>query len=587
MNYKIIITIFLTIFFSSKLLLAIEEIDDYKSAPEGKISNIGNAKYALAKTFMVVTADPRATISAKRILEAGGTAMDAAISAQMILNLVEPQSSGIGGGAFILYYDAKTKNIYAWDGREKAPMNFSESILLNPNGKKKGFIEAVSGGLAVGVPSLVPMLEKAHEIHGNMPWKSLFDDAIKLSTEGFIVGNRLAKLISRAPHLKNQEIAKEYFNIDNGGLQEGDLKKNLKFAESLKLIRDNGSKAMLHGKLAANILSTVIEYKINPGVMTKDDFDFVKPVLTKPICGNYRQWKICGMGPPSSGGITILQILGILNNFDLTSENPNDSEVWHLFLEASKLAYTDRGYYIADSDFINVPIEKMLDEKYLKERSKLIKKTSIISNPQKGKFKNVKASNLGKDSTSERPSTTHLSIIDKYGNALALTSSIEFMFGSGLMTSGFLLNNQMTDFSFYPKDKEGNLIANRPEGKKKPRSSMSPTLVFDSEGELRMILGSPGGSQIICYVAASLVRMIDLNISPEKITEQPNICNRGFKSDVEAGIIGDILAKELEKKGHEINRKSMTSGIHLIYKDNKEKLHGIADQRREGSAFGL
>ena len=204
MNYKIIITIFLTIFFNHKFLLAIEEVDDYQASPEGKVSNIGNAKYAVAKTFMAVTADPRATISAKRILEAGGTAMDAAISAQMILNLVEPQSSGIGGGAFILYYDAKTKNIYAWDGREKAPMNFSENIFLNSNGKKKGFIEAVSGGLAVGVPSLVPMLEKAHEIHGNMPWKSLFDDAIKLSTEGFIVGNRLAKLISRAPHLKNQ-----------------------------------------------------------------------------------------------------------------------------------------------------------------------------------------------------------------------------------------------------------------------------------------------------------------------------------------------------------------------------------------------
>ena len=587
MNYKIIIIIFLTVFSSNKLLLANEKIDDYKSSPEGKISNIGNAKYNIAKSYMAVTADPRATISAKRILEAGGTAMDAAISAQMILNLVEPQSSGIGGGAFILYYDAKTKNIYAWDGREKAPINFSESIFLNSNGKKKGFIEAVSGGLAVGVPSLVPMLEKAHEVHGNMPWNTLFDDAIKLSTEGFIVGKRLAQLSSRAPHLKNQETAKEYFSIDNGGLREGDLKKNIEFAESLKLIRDNGSKAMLHGKLAVNILSTVIKNKSNPGVMTKNDFDFVKPVLTKPICGNYRKWKVCGMGPPSSGGITILQILGILNNFELTSKNPNDSEVWHLFLEASKLAYTDRGYYIADSDFIDVPIEDMLDEKYLKERSKLIKKTSIISNPKKGKFKNDKTSHLGLDSTSEKPSTTHLSIIDKYGNALALTSSIEFMFGSGLMTSGFLLNNQMTDFSFYPKDKEGNLIANRPEGKKKPRSSMSPTLVFDSEGELRMILGSPGGSQIICYVAASLVRMIDLNISPEKITEQPNICNRGFKSDVEAGIIGDILTKELEKKGHEINRKSMTSGIHLIYKDIKEKIHGIADQRREGSAFGL
>ena len=587
MYYKIIIAILFTFFLNNSLLLANEEIDEYKSSPEGKVSNTGNAKYSITKNFMAVTADPRATISAKRILEAGGTAMDAAISAQMILNLVEPQSSGIGGGAFILYYDAATKNIYAWDGREKAPMNFSENIFLNSNGKKKGFIEAVSGGLAVGVPSLVSMLEKAHEVHGNMPWNTLFDDAIQLSKEGFIVGKRLAKLTSRAPHLKNQETAKEYFSIDSGGLREGELKKNLEFSKSLELIRDNGSQAILHGKLADNILSTVIEHKNSPGVMTKNDFDFVNPLLTKPICGNYRTWKICGMGPPSSGGITILQILGILNNFNLNSENPNDSEVWHLFLEASKLAYTDRGYYIADSDFTDVPIEDMLDEKYLKDRSKLIKKTSIILNPKKGKFKNNNAQYLGIDSTSEKPSTTHLSIIDKYGNALALTSSIEFMFGSGLMTSGFLLNNQMTDFSFYPKDKEGNLIANRPEGQKKPRSSMSPTLVFDSKGDLRMILGSPGGSQIICYVAASLVRMIDLNISPENITEQPNICNRGFRSDIEEGIIGDALAKELEEIGHKIKRKSMTSGIHIIYKDSMKNLHGVADQRREGSAFGL
>tara|TARA_B100001059_G_scaffold90187_2_gene88804 strand:- start:3045 stop:4808 length:1764 start_codon:yes stop_codon:yes gene_type:complete len=587
MYYKIIIAILFTIFFNNSLLLANEEIDEYKSSPEGKVSNTGNAKYSITKNFMAVTADPRATISAKRILEAGGTAMDAAISAQMVLNLVEPQSSGIGGGAFILYYDAKTKNIYAWDGREKAPMNFSESIFIDPNGKKKGFIEAVSGGLAVGVPSLVSMLEQAHEVHGNMPWRLLFNDAIQLSKEGFIVGKRLAKLTSRAPHLKNQETAKEYFSIDSGGLREGELKKNLEFAKSLELIRDNGSQAILHGKLADNILSTVIGHKNSPGVMTKNDFNFVNPLLTKPICGKYRTWKICGMGPPSSGGITILQILGILNNFNLNSENPNDSEVWHLFLEASKLAYTDRGYYIADSDFTDVPIEDMLDEKYLKDRSKLIKKTSIILNPKKGKFKNNNAQYLGIDSTSEKPSTTHLSIIDKYGNALALTSSIEFMFGSGLMTSGFLLNNQMTDFSFYPKDKEGNLIANRPEGQKKPRSSMSPTLVFDSEGDLRMILGSPGGSQIICYVAASLVRMIDLNISPENITEQPNICNRGFRSDIEEGIIGDALAKELEEIGHKIKRKSMTSGIHIIYKDSMKNLHGVADQRREGSAFGL
>ncbi len=509
MNYKMIITLFLAILLNNKLLFATDGADDYKTSPEGKIGNIGNAKYSVAKKFMAVTADPRATSSAKRILEAGGTAIDAAISAQMVLNLVEPQSSGIGGGAFILYYDAKTKNIYAWDGREKASMNFFEDVFLNSNGKKKGFIEAVSGGLAVGVPALVSMLEKVHSIHGKMPWNGLFEDAITLSTEGFIVGKRLEKLISRAPHLKNQKTAREYFNIDNGGLKSGDLKKNKKYAESLKIIRDTGSKAMLNGKIADDILSTVTSRIANPGLMVKEDFSFVNPILTKPVCGNYRKWKICGMGPPSSGGITVLQILGI------------------------------------------------------------------------------HARHLGIDSTSEKPSTTHISIIDKYGNALALTSSIEFMFGSGLMTSGFLLNNQMTDFSFYPKDEKGNLIANRPEGKKKPRSSMSPTLVFDAKGELKIVLGSPGGSQIICYVAASLVRMIDLNISPGKVTEFPNICNRGFKSDIEEGVIGDILSKSLENKGHKINRKSMTSGLHIIYKDYMGNLHGIADQRREGSAFGL
>ena len=587
MAYKIIIIFFMSVIIFTKLTVAADETDSFKSSPEGSLSNIGKSKYNKSNNYMAVTADHRATKSAIRILELGGTAIDAAISAQMVLNLVEPQSSGIGGGGFILYYDAKTRNIYAWDGREKAPMNFSERVFLNSDGKKKGFIEAVSGGLAVGVPSLVTMLEKAHEVHGNMQWKLLFEDSIKLSTEGFVVGKRLSKLTSRAPHLKNQNTAREYFNIDNGGLQEGKLKKNLKFADTLKLIRDNGSKAMLTGELADNIFTTVSEHKISPGLMIKKDFSFVKPVLTTPICGKYRKWKICGMGPPSSGGITVLQILGILNNFKLSSDNPNDPEVWHLFLEAAKLAYTDRGYYIADNDFIDVPIELMLDEKYLKERSKLIKKTSIISNPQKGKFNNDNTKYLGIDSTSEKPSTTHLSIIDKYGNALALTSSIEFMFGSGLMTSGFLLNNQMTDFSFYPKDKEGNLIANRPQGKKKPRSSMSPTLVFDSEGELRIILGSPGGSQIICYVAASLVRVIDLNIRLENITEQPNICNRGFKSDIESGTIGDILTKELENKGHKINRKNMTSGIHMIYKDNVKKLYGVADQRREGTAYGL
>ena len=586
MIFKIIITWFISIIILSKLTIAKDEIDSFKSSPEGSVSNIGKSKNSIANNYMVVTADYRATESAIRILELGGSAIDAAISAQMVLNLVEPQSSGIGGGVFLLYYDAYSKTIEAWDGREKAPINYSQDIFLSSDGKKKGFIEAVSGGLAVGVPSLVSTVEKVHNKYGKLPWNYLFKDAINYSEEGFIIGKRLEKLITRAPHLKNQKYAKDYFELDKGGLKAGALKTNHEFASSLRAIRDDGSKALLKGKLANNILSTVVNHKLNPGRMVNEDFNLVNPVLTKPVCSSYRSWKICGMGPPSSGGITVLQILGILNNFDLRSKSIANTNVWHLFLEASKLAYTDRGYYIADNDFINIPIKELLDPIYLKERSLLIKNDEIIKNPTKGNFKKYKASFLGQDVTSEESSTTHISIIDGNGNGIALTSSIEFMFGSGLMTSGFLLNNQMTDFSFYPKDKEGNLIANRPEGKKKPRSSMSPTLVFDPSGNLRMVLGSPGGSQIICYVAASLVRMIDLNIKPENVTHLPNICNRGFASFVEKGEKGDILSEELERIGHEIKRKNMTSGLHIIVKDLDGYYHGVADQRREGTAAG-
>jgi len=586
MVIKIIIIWFISIVIFIKFTVAADETDSFKSSPEGSISNVGKSKYNKANKYMVVTADFRATESAIRILELGGTAIDAAISAQMVLNLVEPQSSGIGGGLFILYFDAKTESIEAWDGRERAPIRYSQDIFLKADGKKKGFIEDVSGGLAVGVPSLLSAIEKVHSKHGRLPWKSLFEDAIYLSEEGFIVGKRLEKLTKRAPHLKNQKVAKDYFELDKGGLKAGELKKNYEFSTTLRAIRDNGPEVLLEGQLANSILSTVVNHIPNPGIMVKEDFELVRPLLTEPVCGNYRTWKVCGMGPPSSGGITILQILGILNNFDLSNKSLNSSTVWHLFLEAAKLAYTDRGYYIADNDYSSVPIRELLNKKYLNKRSLLIKHNDIIKSPSKGIFQNYQTNNLGKDTNSENPSTTHISIIDKYGNGIALTSSIEFMFGSGLMTSGFLLNNQMTDFSFYPRDKEGNLIANRPEGGKKPRSSMSPTLVFDSEDKLRMVLGSPGGSQIICYVAASLVRMIDLNIAPEKITELPNICNRGFTSFIEKGKKGDILAKDLEDLGHEIKRKNMTSGLHIIFKDEKGYFHGVADQRREGSAHG-
>ena len=581
--FVIKVIIILTIFYSE--LLAADNVDDYKTSPESSIKSEGGNKYFKANKYIAVTADPRATSSAVRILELGGTAIDAAISAQMVLNLVEPQSSGIGGGAFILYYDESSKSLIAWDGREKAPQNYREDIFLNKNGKRKGFLEAVSGGLAVGAPPLVSLLEKTHEEYGSLSWDVLFEDAINYSKEGFVVGERLEKLIKKAPHLKNDLISSSYFGLEEGGLKAGFLKKNMEFAKTLEKISNQGSRAIISGDIMESILKSVKNYIPNPGILEAIDFKNINPLMSSPLCRNYRKWKICGMGPPSSGAITVLQILGILNNFDLT--NLHQSDVWHLFIEASKLAYVDRNYYIADTDFVNVPVKEMLSFSYMSKRAKLINKNKILQELMPGKFENFEVTNRGMDTYSEKPSTTHISLVDTFGNAISMTSSIEFMFGSGLMASGFLLNNQMTDFSFYPKDKKGNLIANRPQSGKKPRSSMSPIIVFDSEGKMRMVLGSPGGSRIICYVAASLVRMIDLGVNPKLVTLEPNICNRGSKTTVEEGKIGDLIAESLQLKGHKLSRKSMTSGLHIIYKDHLGQLYGIADQRREGAAYGL
>ena len=573
----------LSIFYSE--LIAADSVDAYKASPESSVKSEGGKKYFKANKYIAVTADARATSSAVRILESGGTAIDAAISAQMVLNLVEPQSSGIGGGAFIVYYDSNSQNIITWDGREKAPQNYSEDIFINKNGKRKGFLEAVSGGLAVGAPPLVSLLEKAHQEYGRLPWDVLFEDAINYSREGFVVGERLEKLIKKAPHLKNDIISSYYFGLEEGGLKAGSLKINLEFVETLKKIRNQGSRAVISGDIMESILKSVKNHIPNPGVLEEIDFKNINPLISSPLCKNYRKWKICGMGPPSSGAITVLQILGILNNFDFT--NLNESDVWHLFIEASKLAYVDRNYYIADTDFVNVPVKEMLSFSYMSKRAKLINKNKILQELMPGKFENFEVTNRGMDTYSEKPSTTHISIVDAFGNAISMTSSIEFMFGSGLMASGFLLNNQMTDFSFYPKDQKGNLIANRPQSGKKPRSSMSPTIVFDSEGKMRIVLGSPGGSRIICYVAASLVRMIDLGVKPKLVTLEPNICNRGSKTTIEEGKIGDLIAESLQLKGHKLSRKSMTSGLHIIYKDHLGQLYGIADQRREGAAYGL
>jgi len=579
------ITIVLVIVFMIFSALAEDKINSMKASPEGNLNDISLSKLNKSEKYMIVTADKRASMAAKNILDKGGSAIDAIIAAQMVLNVVEPQSSGIGGGGFLIYFDVNKKELLAFDGRERAPIKYNSKVFLKKDGNKKGFIDAISGGLAVGAPSLLSMLEVAHKKYGLLDWKNLFDESINYAGNGFIVGKRLSKLSKKAPHLKYHKETNEYFNIDNGGLELGQKLVNYDLASTFKIIRDKGSGVLLKGEIADSILLK-IKHSKNPGLLMSEDFSLVKPAMVRPLCENYRGWKICGMRPPSSGGITILQILGILNNFDFNFDENKEVKIWHLFLEASKLAYADRDYYIADEDFQAVPISEMLDRNYLTSRANLINEGIINNIVKPGKFKRKVVNNIGKDITSEFGSTTHISIIDQFGNAASLTSSIEFMFGSGLMASGFLLNNQMTDFSFYPLDKKGNPIANRPESRKKPRSSMSPTLVFDVAGDLRLVIGSPGGSRIICYVAASLVRFIDFNMPIQNIVYSPNICNRGSYSAIEIGEKGDEIASKMERFGYKIERKTMTSGIHIVYRDEKGILWGIADPRREGTAVG-
>ena len=583
-NYR---NIFLSIcFFLVTFEISAEENNqDMKASPEGEFVELNLSKVDQGKKYMIVTADKRASKAAEKILENGGNAIDAAIAAQMVLNLVEPQSSGIGGGGFLLYYNAKKNELLAFDGREKAPIKYNTNIFLKENGKKKGFIEAVSGGLAVGVPSLLPMLEMAHQKYGFLNWKILFSEAIHYAENGFIVGKRLSYLLKRAPHLTHNTNTKTYFNMDEGGLNQGEKIQNLELAKTFKLISKLGSKALLDGEVA-NAIIEATGNSHNPGLLIKEDFSLVSPRVVKPLCNVYKGWKVCSMGPPSSGGITILQILGIMSNFKIESDVIENDKYWHLFFEASKLAYADRDFYIADEQYQLVPISSMLDSKYLKSRASSINFDGINSSVGPGSFDIINSKFFGKDTTSEFDSTTHISIIDQFGNGAALTSSIEFMFGSGIMTSGFLLNNQMTDFSFYPKDLEGRLIANRPDSMKKPRSSMSPTFLLDNNNNLRMVLGSPGGSRIICYVAASLLRYIDLGMSIKDIVQSPNVCNRGSYTTIEKGPKGDLLAKNMEEYGHEIKRKKMVSGIHIVYRDDEGMLWGAADPRREGASVG-
>jgi len=537
-----------------------------------------------SKKFQVSAANPYAVKAGYRVLKAGGSAVDAAIAVQMVLTLVEPQSSGIGGGTFILHWDEKEKTVTSWDGRETAPSSADGDLFLDDNGKLMSWWDALAGGRSVGAPGVIAALSKAHESQGKLPWASLFKDAIDLSEKGFIVSARLHQLIAKKtnPSLGHYAEAKEYFFPNGEPLQTGARHKNPKLAATLKLIAQKGPKAFYQGEIAADIISAVQGAKDNPGLLTKADLQAYESIEREPVCSPYHQYTICGMGSPSSGGITLIQILSLLEPFKLSNYKPMDTEAVHLFSQASRLAYADRDLFIADSDFVKVPLSDLLNKSYLKHRSQLIKNNSDMGKAKAGAIPQVLSFSEG--STLAQPSTSHISIVDSEGNAVSMTTSIEMAFGSTLMVRGFLLNNQLTDFSF-AKEINGKPVANRVEGNKRPRSSMAPTMVFNQDHQLMMVIGSPGGSRIINYVAKTLIGVLDWGLNIQQAIDLPNISNRNGDTDLELGTDATKLQSSLEKKGHVVKVRELNSGLHGIVITPKG-LQGGADSRREGVVLG-
>ena len=532
---------------------------------------------------MVSAANPLASQAGLDILEAGGTAMDAAVAVQLVLNLVEPESSGIGGGAFLLYWDASEKKLVTYDGREKAPLSATPEYFQQEDGSAMKWSDAVTGGLSVGVPGTLKLLETAHKDHGIHPWKELITPAIDLAQSGFPVTEKLAASIEAAAErgLKTFPEARDYFYDEDGNaVATGTLLKNQPFADALKMIAEEGSAPFYSGVIAESIVEA-IKTETNTGQMTMEDLAAYEVIVREPVCFPYRAYEVCGMGPPTSGGLTMGQILGILSEFDLPAMGPS-ADAWHHIIEAAKLAYADRAMYMADSDLVDMP-EGLLDKDYLATRSALIDSAMTMGKASAGTPPWDEARLYSADTQLEKPGTSHFSIIDRYGNMVSITTTIETGFGSRVMTHGFLLNNELTDFSF-TAEIDGKPVANRVEGGKRPRSSMSPTIVFEN-GRPILLTGSPGGSRIINYVTQSVIAILDWGMDPQDAVAMPHVVNRNGTTDLEENTDAVDFQADLEARGHELNIRELTSGLHTILID-QFGYYGAADPRREGMAVG-
>ena len=537
-------------------------------------------------TFMVAAAHPQAARAGLTMLEAGGSAVDAAVAMAVTLSLVEPQSSGIGGGAFMLHWNAAAHQLRAYDGRETAPLAATADQFLDATGRPRQFHDAVVGGLSVGVPGELRMLELAHRVHGKLPWRKLFEPAIALAEQGFVISPRLHELLAARPSLSKVAPASgHYYRADGSAKPVGTRLVNEEYGQTLRTVAARGVQAFYEGEVARDIVAAVRGAARNPGRLSLEDLKRYRAVEREPICSPYRNVRICAP-PPPAGGATVLQILGLLRRFELHRPAPDSVELLHLFAEAGRLAYADRDQYFADPAFVNVPIDGLLDPEYLTRRSQLIRSDRSMGKAAPGVVRLDGKLGFAADHSLELPSTTHLVAVDAEGSAVSMTASIESAFGSHLMVRGFLLNNELTDFSFVA-ERRGKPVANRVEPGKRPRSSMAPIIVLDAAGEhFLLAVGAPGGSRIPAYVARVLIGVLDGGRDIQQAIARPHVVNRNGKTEVERYEPDSewvVRARSgLEALGHDVVVRDLNSGLHGIVRLADGSLIGGADPRREG-----
>jgi gamma-glutamyltranspeptidase / glutathione hydrolase len=537
----------------------------------------------VAEQAMVSAANPHAVRAGLAVLRRGGSAVDAAVAVQATLGLVEPQSSGLGGGAFMVVYDGKSREVWGYDGRETAPAGAAPDMFLEADGKPTPFAKAVLSGRATGVPGAVPMLAMAQKRHGRLPWRSLFCYAEELAERGFTVSPRLASMISSRAPQASQPDARRYFSIDGRPMRARDRLANPAYARTLRQIAAKGAEGLLEGRVGAAIIARVREEPM-PGALSERDLRRYRPKVQEAICGPYRAYLICSVGPPSSGA-ALIQGMMLLERTDIAARGPADPQSWFLFIQASRLMYADRDHYFGDPAFVTVPVGGLLDPAYVAQRAKLIGERATAA-PQPGLPKGAPQS--GEGATREPAGTSHFVVVDRWGTVVSMTTTVESIFGSGRMVEGVFLNNQMTDFSFVPTDAHGRAVANAVAPGKRPRSSMSPVIVLDRQGRFVAAVGSPGGNSIPAYVMKTLVGVLDWKLTMQQAIELPNVVARGDSMAAEVERFAPGVVEALSAKGLQLRPfgAQEVSGIHGIMARGG-RLEGGADPRREGLARGF